>query len=102
MQVTPELRTLLKVVVKAYPELKATFFDIQWKNPTWVVGAASTTPKELDFTSNTAGKWGDEPDKLVDLDAIHCAEATLGKVSLPPKAHFVLGKVVHVQFHGGS
>ena len=47
------------------------------------------------------GKW-DEPDDPVDLDNMHCAKSALGKVSLPPKACFVLGKVVHVQFDGGS
>ena len=57
-------------------------------------------PKELDFTSTAAGKCEDEPDDLVDLDAMLCAESTLGKVSLLPKACFVLGKAVHVQFDG--
>ena len=47
------------------------------------------------------GKWDDEPDELVDPDAMHCAESALGKVSLPPKARFFLGKV-HVQFDGSS
>ena len=42
------------------------------------------------------GEWEDEPDNLVDLDAMHCTESALGKVSLPPKAYYVLGKVVHV------
>ena len=53
-------------------------------------------PKELDFTSSTAGKWEDEPDEPVDLDAMHCTKSALGKVSSPPKACFVPGKVVHV------
>ena len=53
-------------------------------------------PKDLDFPSSTAGKWEDELDNLVDLDAMHCTKSALGKVSLPPKAHFVLGKAVHV------
>ena len=53
-------------------------------------------PKELDFTSSTAGKWEDEPDELVDLDAMHCIESALGKVSLPPKACFVPGKAMHM------
>ena len=53
-------------------------------------------PIELGFPSSTIGKWEDEPDELVDLDAIHCTESALGKVSLPPKARFVLCKVVHV------
>ena len=58
-------------------------------------------PEELDFPSSTTGKW-DKPDSLVDLDNMHCAESALGKVSLPPKARFVPGKMVHVQFDGGS
>ena len=58
-------------------------------------------PEELDFPSSTMGKW-DEPDNLVDLDNMHSTESALGKVSLPPKACFVLGKVVHVQFDSGS
>ena len=33
---------------------------------------------------------------------MHCTKSALGKVSLPPKACFILGKVVHVQFDGGS
>ena len=33
---------------------------------------------------------------------MHCADSTLGKVSLLPKAHFVPGKAVHVQLDGGS
>ena len=53
-------------------------------------------PKELDFPSSTAGEWEDELDKPVDLDAMHCTESTLGKVSLAPKACFILGKVVHL------
>ena len=72
--------------------------DIQQYKPTWVVGGTSATPNELDFPSSTAGKWEGELDKLdelVDLDVMHCAESALGKVSLPTKAHFVLGKVVH-------
>ena len=59
-------------------------------------------PKELDFTSSITREWQDGLDKLVDLDAIHCAKSALSKVSLPPKACFVLGKVVHVQFDGRS
>ena len=53
-------------------------------------------PEELDFPSSTAGKWEDELDDLVDLDTMHCGNSALGKVSLPTKACFVLGKVVHV------
>ena len=48
------------------------------------------------------GKWEDEPDDLVYLDNMHCAKFALGKVSLLPKAHFVLGKAVHVKFDDGS
>ena len=60
------------------------------------MGAVSPTPKELDFISSTAGNWEDEPEDLVNLDAMHCAKSALGKVSMPPKARFVPGKVVHV------
>ena len=56
----------------------------------------SAMPEELDFPSSTIGKWENEPDDPVDLDAMHCTKFALGKVSLPPKARFVLGKVVHV------
>ena len=56
----------------------------------------STVPKDLDFPSSTAGKWEDKPDEPVDLDNMHCVQAALGKVSVPPEACFVLGKVVHV------
>ena len=52
-------------------------------------------PEELDFPSSTVGKW-DEPGDPVDLDNMHCAESALGKVSLPPRVHFVLGKAVHL------
>ena len=53
-------------------------------------------PKELDFPSSTMGKWEDEPDEWVDLDAIHCAKSAIGKVSLPSKACFIPGKAVHI------
>ena len=96
MQVMPELHTLLKVIPKAHPELQAMLINIQQYKPIWVVGGMSTMLKELDFLSSTMGKWEDELNKLVDLDAMHCAESALGKVSLPPKICFVLGKVVHV------
>ena len=66
------------------------------------MGGKSATPKELDFTSSPVGKWEDKPNELVDLDAMHYAESALGKVSLPPKACFIPGKVVHMQFDGGS
>ena len=75
--------------------------DIQQYKPTWAIGVASTMPEELDFPSSTTGEW-DELDNPVDLDDMHCTESALGKVSLPPKACFVLGKVVHVQFDGRS
>ena len=102
MPVTPELHALLKVVLKAHLELQVMLIDVQQYKPTWIVGGTSATPKELDFTSTTAGKWEDEPDELVNLVAMHCAEPALGKVSLPPKVCFVPGKVVHVQFDSSS
>ena len=74
--------------------------DVQQYKPMLVVGGALAAPKELDFTSSITGKWGKEPDNPVD--AMHCAKSALGKVSLPPKARFVPGKVVHVQFDGRS
>ena len=92
---------MLKVVPKAHLELQAMLIDIQQYKPTWAVGGASATPEELDFPSSTMGKW-DKPDDPVDLDDMHSAKSALGKVSLPPKAYFVPGKVVHVQFNGGS
>ena len=60
------------------------------------MGGASAMPKELDFTSNTAGKWGDELDEPINLDTMHFTKFALGKVSLAPKARFVPGKVVHI------
>ena len=59
-------------------------------------------PKELDFISTTMGKREDKPDDLIDLDAMHCTKSALGKMSLPPKACFALGKAVHVQFSGSA
>ena len=70
--------------------------DIQQYKPAWVMGGASTGPKELDFISSTAGEWEDELDKLVNLDAMHCTKSVLGNMTLPPNAHFVPGKVVYV------
>ena len=95
MQVTPELQALLKDAPKARSELWAMLIAIQQYKPTWAIGGASAAPKKLDFPSSTMGKW-DELDNPVDLDNMHCAESALGKVSLPPKACFVLGKAVHV------
>ena len=92
MQVTLELRALLKVIPKAHLELQAMLIDVQQYKPMWVVRGTSATHKELDFTSSIVGKWEDEPDELVDLDAMHCTESALGKVSLPPKAYFILGQ----------
>ena len=57
MQVTPELWALLKVVLKAHPELQAMLIDVQQYKPTWAIGGASAVPEELDFPSSTAGKW---------------------------------------------
>ena len=56
MQVTPELRALLKVAPKAHPELQVMLIDVQQYKPTWAVGGASATPKELDFPSSTTGE----------------------------------------------
>ena len=70
--------------------------DVQQYKPIWAIGGASSMPKELDFPSSTAGDWEDEPDNPIDLDPMHCAESALSKVSLPPRARFVSGKVVHV------
>ena len=101
MQVTPELRALLKVAPKAHPELQAMLIDVQQYKTTWAVGGASTTPEELDFPSSNAREW-EQLDDPVDLDDMHCTKSALGKVSLHPKARFVPGKAVHVQFDGGS
>ena len=57
MQVTLELRALLKVALKAHPELQAMLIDIQQYKPTWAVEGASAIPKELDFLSSTMGEW---------------------------------------------
>ena len=56
MQVTPELRTLLKATPKAHPELQVMLIDIQQYKPTWAIGGASTMPEVLDFPSSTTGK----------------------------------------------
>ena len=56
----------------------------------------------MDFTSSAEGKWEDKPNEPVDLDAMYCAKTALGKVSLPPKAHLVSGKAVHMHFNGIS
>ena len=56
MQVTLELRALLKVAPKAHPELQVMLIDVQQYKPMWVVGGASAVPKELDFPSSTVGK----------------------------------------------
>ena len=87
---------MLKATLKAHLELQAMLIDIQQYKPSWVMGGTSAIPKELDFRSSTAGEWEDEPDELVYLDTMHCAESALGKVSLALKACFVLGKAVHV------
>ena len=84
MQVTLELCILLKVVL-VHPKLQAMLIDVQQYKSTWVMGGTSAKLKELLFTSSAAGKWEDDPDELVDLDAMHCAESALGKVSLPLK-----------------
>ena len=102
MQVISKLHTLLNVILKAYPKLQAIFINIQQYNPTWIVGGASAVPWEFDFISSIAGKWEDELDELVNSDAMYCTKTALGKASLPPRAHFVLGKAVHVQFDIGS
>ena len=96
------LNALLKVAPKAYPKLRSMLIDIQQYKPTWLVGGPSAAPLELAFTSSTTSMWEEEPDKPLDLDAIQCTENALGRVSLPPKAHFVLGKAVHMQFDSGS
>ena len=57
MQVTPELRALLKVVPKAHPELQAMQIDVQQYKPTWAVGGVSAVPEELDFPSSNASEW---------------------------------------------
>ena len=57
MQVTLELRALLKVVPKAHPELQVKLIDIQQYKPTWAVGGTSIVPEVLDFPSSNAGKW---------------------------------------------
>ena len=86
----------MKVMLKAHLGLQAMLIDVQQYKPMWAIGGTSAAPEELDFPSSTVGKWEDEPDEPVDLDTMHCTKSALGKVSLPPKACFVLGKVVHV------
>ena len=57
MQVTLELRALLKVTPKAHPELQAMLIDIQQYKPIWAVGSASVAPEVLDFPSSNTGEW---------------------------------------------
>ena len=57
MQVTPELQALLKVALKAHPELQAILIDVQQCKPTWAVRGASIMPEVLDFPSSNAGEW---------------------------------------------
>ena len=71
IQVTLELCSLLKVVPKAHPELQIMLIDVQQYEPTWMVGGTLAAPKQLDFTSTTAGKWEDEPDEPVNMGAMH-------------------------------
>ena len=56
MQVTLELHTLLKVVLKAHLELQVMLIYVQQYKPMWIVGGVSTVPKELNFTSSITGK----------------------------------------------
>ena len=97
MQVMLELRALLKVTLKAHPELQAMLIDVQQYNPTWAIGGTSAVPKELDFPSSTARASG-RMSQMTQLTWMICTapKSALGKVSLPPKACFVPGKVVHV------
>ena len=97
MQVTQELCALLKVMLKSHPELQVMFIDIQQYKPTWVMGGSSIAPKELDFTSSTTGKWKDESDEPVNLDAMHCARVCPRQGEFCHLRHALsLGKVVHV------
>ena len=89
-------------MLKAHPELQAILIDVQQYEPTWLIGGASAILQELDFLSNAVGKWEDEMDKLVDLDAMYCTKIIFGKVYLLFKAHFVLGKAVYMQFDSSS
>ena len=57
MQVTLELRALLKVAPKAHLELQAMLIDVQQYKPTWAVGGTSAMPEDLNFPSSTTGKW---------------------------------------------
>ena len=91
MQVMLELCTLLKVVPNAHPELQTMLIFQQYK-PTWLVGGTSAMPSKLDLIRNTAGEWEEEPHKLVYLDTMHCTKMMPGKVSLVPKACFLLGR----------
>ena len=79
IQVTPELQALLKVVLKAHPELQEMLIDIQLYKPIWAIGGASAMPKELDFPSSATDKWENEPDDPVDLDNMYCTESAKAK-----------------------
>ena len=96
MQVTPELCTLLKVMPKAHLELQAMLIDVQQYKPTWAIGGASP-PCLKSWTSQAALQASGRMSRMSRLTWMLCtAKSALGKVSLPPKACFVLGKVVHV------
>ena len=65
------------------------------------MGGTSAALYELDLPSSNMGKWEDESEKPMNLDAMHCTETALGRVSLPPRVCFVSGKAVYMQFDGG-
>ena len=44
MQVMLELHALLKVMLKAYPELQAMLIDVQQYKPTWIIVGISAMP----------------------------------------------------------
>ena len=54
----PELHTLLKVTLKTHPNLQAMLIGIQQYKPTWIMGAPSIVPLELDFPSSVLGLLG--------------------------------------------
>ena len=98
MQISPELRALLKVSNKAHPELQALLIDLMQYRPKFLIGGKKVAPKELGMEDPPYYLPHVDPPPDDQVKAMAKAERAMRQpIHLPAKARFVLNQpAVHV------
>ena len=105
LNITPALKSLLKLSGRAHPSLQAMLVDLMQYRPKLLVQTDRVAPLTLGMEAPPVGPTvPEDPEGYKELftDMWEAATALHNPLHLPPKARFQKGDAIHVQFDGGS